>query len=240
MKLTLTTVLLAALSMAVVTGSAEELALTEQLKRVLPPNSDVSNVQPTPVPGIYEVTVGSRTFYAHSNGEFLLVGDMFDLNRNVNLADERRGERMKVAIAEIPESRMIVMGPEDPKRVITVFTDVDCGYCRKLHRDVPALNEAGLQVRYLMFPRAGLGSKSYHTSVSVWCAEDRVDAITRAKLGQAIEPKTCENPVAEHYKLGQEVGIRGTPTLIMDDGRIVPGYLPPLALLAELGISPNE
>jgi len=91
-----------------------------------------------------------------------------------------------------------------------------------------------------MFPRAGLGSTSYHTSVSVWCSDDRVDAITRAKLGQAIEPKTCENPVAEHYKLGQEVGIRGTPTLIMDDGRIVPGYLPPQALLAEVGISPSE
>ena len=240
MKRSLIMLLLAALSMVAVTGSADELVLTEQLKKVLPQNADISDVQPTAVPGVYEVTVGSRTFYAHSNGEFLLVGEMFDLNRNVNLADERRGDRMQDALAAIPESRMIVMGPENPKRVMTVFTDVDCAYCRKLHRDVPALNEAGLQVRYLMFPRAGLGSKSYQTSVSVWCSEDRVDAITRAKLGQAIEPKTCENPVAEHYKLGQDIGISGTPTLVMDDGRIVPGYLPPQALLAEVGISPSE
>ena len=224
------------MSSSLVAGD-EVAAFRERLKKILPPSAVLSDVAQTPVPGVYEVTIGNRTVYAYGSGDFLLVGEMFDLVRDVNLAEEKHAEQLSEAIAGMPTDKMIVIGPDNAKRYVTVFTDVDCGYCRRLHRDVPALNAAGLEIRYLMFPRAGLGSKSYDTSVSVWCAEDQVDAITRAKLGQAIESRTCENPVAEHYRLGQQVGVAGTPTIILDNGRIVPGYLPPQTLLSQVGLS---
>jgi len=131
---------------------------------------------------------------------------------------------------------MIVFGPDAPKRYITVFTDIDCSYCRKLHNEVAELNEAGIQVRYLAFPRAGIGSKSHKKYESVWCNDDQQTALTSAKSGASVPSANCTNPVAETYKLGQEVGVRGTPTIIFDDGTVAPGYVPAKDLIKRMGL----
>ena len=144
---------------------------------------------------------------------------------------------MLKAINAIGESKMIVFGPASPKRTLTVFTDVDCPYCARLHQEVPQLTAAGVKVRYLLFPRAGVGSETYKRSVAVWCAKDRAKALATAKAGGKIDMKTCPNPVDEHLKLGAEVGVEGTPALVFDDGRVVPGYAPAAQLLAALGLA---
>ena len=123
------------------------------------------------------------------------------------------------------------------KTAITVFTDIDCGYCRKLHQEVPELNRLGIEVRYLAYPRAGLESESYDKIVSAWCADDQRLALTRAKTGKKIESRDCKNPVAQHFALGGAVGVTGTPSIIFEDGRLLPGYLPAERLAQQLGIA---
>ena len=129
---------------------------------------------------------------------------------------------------------MIVFAPEETKYTVTVFTDVDCLYCAKLHREMAALNDYGIKVRYLAFPRAGIHSETYNKMVSVWCADDTQKAMTQAKLNRRVEPKQCKNPVKDHYNMGQLVGVNGTPTMIFDNGELYPGYIPPETLLQAL------
>jgi thiol:disulfide interchange protein DsbC len=170
--------------------------------------------------------------YVYSVGDFVMIGDVYDAVRKVNLGEEMRNEKMAEALASIPESEMIIMG-ESTDRYVTVFTDTDCGYCQKFHQHVAELQSMGMQVRYLMFPRAGINSASYDEAVSVWCAEDQREAMTIAKAGGTVEPKVCENPVEKQYRLGQRLGVRGTPTMVLDSGKVIPGFLPPAQLLAE-------
>jgi len=223
----------------VVMTSADEITdrVTANLEAILPEGTQITAIAESPMPNVYEVSVGSRTFYAIAEGKYLLLGDVYDTVRQVSLADELKAEKMTEAIAGISAEQMVVFGPESAERHITVFTDVDCGYCRKLHNEVPTLTEAGLQVRYMAFPRAGIGSDSYKKIVSVWCADDPQATMTLAKSGQVPEAKTCENPVADQYRIGQEVGVRGTPTIIFDDGNVLPGYLPADQILTRVGLN---
>ncbi|MGU9957825.1 MAG: DsbC family protein [Arenicellales bacterium WSBS_2016_MAG_OTU3] len=208
-----------------------------ELANILPPNITVVEITKSPMENVLEVQLsGGQEVYVISDGKFLMLGDVWDTERNVNISEEKKTREMAAAVSSIPAAQMIVFGPKDAKRHVTVFTDIDCGYCRKLHRDVPALTQAGLQVRYMMFPRAGLKSESYAKAVSVWCADDQQAAMTSAKQGSSIEPKTCANPVADQYHLGQQVGVRGTPTMILDDGTMIPGYLPANELLARVNL----
>ena len=115
-----------------------------------------------------------------------------------------------------------------------MFTDIDCGYCRRLHSEIEQLQENGVEVRYAAFPRAGVGSDSYKKYVSVYCAKDQNVTMTLAKAGKMPEPATCDNPVADQYKLGQKLGITGTPTLIFEDGEMQPGYAPWKELLKRM------
>ena len=152
-----------------------------------------------------------------------------NLRLNVLLAQDLKAVR-------IDESKMIVYKAKDEKAHITVFTDVDCGYCRMLHKEVPKLNEAGVTVRYLAYPRAGIGSEAYTKMVSIWCSADPKEWLTQAKLGADIPENKCANPVAEQYKLGNEVGVRGTPSIILSSGEFLPGYLPAAELVKHLGL----
>jgi thiol:disulfide interchange protein DsbC len=140
-----------------------------------------------------------------------------------------------MAAVDVKDTVVFPTGGER-KAVISVFTDVDCGYCQKLHREVPRLNELGVEVRYLAYPRAGIGSRSYQKIVSAWCAEDPNSAITALKSGQEIPDSDCTNPVAAQYELGQEVGVSGTPAIVLEDGRLLPGYLPADQLAQAIGI----
>jgi thiol:disulfide interchange protein DsbC len=193
-------------------------------------------VKPTPVAGLYEAVVGTRVVYISADGNYMFNGDLVDLTVRKNLSEARRATLINKVLDQIGEANMIVIGPAKPKRTITVFTDVDCPYCAKLHLEVPELTKNGVKVRYLLFPRGGLESETYKRSVAVWCAADRVKAIGIAKNGGKIDMKTCDNPVAKHYQMGKDLGIEGTPTILLDDGQILPGYLPAARLLDTLGI----
>jgi thiol:disulfide interchange protein DsbC len=168
------------------------------------------------------------------------MGDLIDLDNKRNLTAMRRGGLVLKSIDALGEANMVILGPAKPKRTLTVFTDVDCPYCARLHQEVPKLTQAGVKVRYLLFPRAGKGSETYMRSVAVWCAKDRVKALGIAKSGGKLEMKTCANPVDEHLRLGREVGVEGTPTIVMDDGRVLPGYAPAAELLTALGLQDGK
>jgi len=195
-----------------------------------------SEIIVSPANAVYRIEVQGNYAYAYVDGDYVLLGDLYNIKEQVNLGERASAERMAGLIKDVPTSKMIVYGPEAPKRYITVFTDIDCGYCQKLHREVPQLNEAGIQVRYLAFPRAGVGSKSHKKYVSVWCNADQQTALTSAKAGKSVVTASCDNPVEESYNLGREVGVRGTPTIMFDDGTVIPGYKPYTELIKLLDL----
>jgi thiol:disulfide interchange protein DsbC len=185
-----------------------------------------TSIKPSPIKDLYEVTIGSQIFYLSEDGKYHFSGDIIDLDTKQNVTDEKRDSLRKAALDAFGEKNMIVFGPKVPKHTITVFTDIDCGYCRKLHNEIADYTKLGIKVRYLAFPRAGLASESYTKAVSVWCADDRQKAMTNAKQGGNLPTKTCDNPVAAEYALGQELGVTGTPALVLENGKIYPGYAP--------------
>ncbi len=218
--------------------SADVDRITDKLAGVIPQNMKIQSIAESAMPGVYLVDLGSQTIFAYETGEHLLVGEAFDTTRQVSLLSEYKAGKMSQSLASLDQSEMIIMGPKDAEHYITVFTDIDCGYCRKLHFDtIPKLVDAGIQVRYLLWPRAGLNSNSYDKAVSAYCAEDQVQALTDAKAGKEIEAKECDNPVAEHFKIGIDGGVRGTPNIVLDNGIIIPGYVPASRILAQLNVT---
>jgi thiol:disulfide interchange protein DsbC len=192
-------------------------------------------LRPTPISVVYELTRGSDIAYVTADGKYAFTGDLIELNGSNNLTEQHRRELRLKAIAAFPESEMLVFGPKEPKYTVTVFTDVDCPYCRKLHSQIAEYNRLGVRVRYLLYPRTGPNSSSWTKAEQVWCSADRNDALTRAKLGQELKTKPCtNNPVARSYALGKDFALEGTPAIIMPDGEMVAGYLPPDALLEHL------
>ena len=196
-----------------------------------------ADVEKTDVNGVFRFWSGANLTHVYYADGHLLIGDMLNLKRKVSLGDEAKQTRIAKLLTD-NSVKTIVYGPKKPKRVVNVFTDIDCGWCRRLHNEVPKLTAAGVQVRYFAFPRAGLQSESANKYVSVWCSEDQQKAMDAAKAGDTPESKTCENPIADTYALGQEVGVRGTPNIILDDGSTPRGgYIKAEELLNILGIS---
>lgn len=210
-----------------------------ELVKIIPPATD-SDIVETEAENVFRISIQGSFAYAYVDGDFVLIGDLLNTASKENLGDTARAEITAKKIADVPVEKMIVYGPKEAKRHITVFTDIDCGYCRKLHREVPELNAAGVQVRYLAFPRAGLNSDSYNKYVSVWCNADPQASLTSAKSGETVADATCENPIAENYNLGRGVGVSGTPTIIMDDGSLTPGYVPFATILERMGIKKDS
>ncbi len=199
------------------------------------------SVAPTAIPGLYEVVLGGQVLYLSEDGQFAVQGDILDLGSRANLTENRRGELRGKAIAAVSENNMVVFAPEGPvKHTVTIFTDIDCGYCRKMHSQIADYNKEGIKIRYLMFPREGIGSESFKKAVAVWCADNRQEAMTKAKRGESIEPKTCDNPVQAQYELGDKLGVRGTPSLILESGEMLPGYMPPAQLARLLAESRDK
>lgn len=185
------------------------------------------------IPNVYQLRKGTRVIYLSADGKYFLKGDMIDADTRENLTEvAKRSVRKEMLFSQ--DNKPIEFKAKDEKHVLTVFTDIDCPYCVKLHREVPALNEKGITIKYLMFPRAGIGSASYKKTVSVWCADDNRQALTDAKDRKTVDTRTCENPVSAQYFLGQKVGVTGTPALITSSGRLIPGYMPAEKLLAML------
>ena len=192
-------------------------------------------VRPSPVPGLYEVRSGSDVGYVSVDGRFYLDGDIFDMQTRDNLTEARRQQGRLDLLSRISDADAIVFTPQGPiKHTLTVFTDIDCQYCRRMHQEMAEMNRLGIQVRYLMYPRNGPDTDSWHKAEAVWCSANRRDALTRAKKGEVIKAPACKAPIAKQYALGREMGIRGTPAIITDKGEYVDHYVPAAELSAYL------
>jgi thiol:disulfide interchange protein DsbC len=195
----------------------------------------VDELRATPIPGVYELTRGFDIAYVTADGKYAFSGDLIELNGSNNLTEERRRDLRIKAIDAFPENQMLIFAPKQPKYTVTVFTDVDCPYCRKLHSQIAEYNHLGIRVRYLLYPRTGPNTSSWTKAEQVWCSSDRNDALTRAKLGQELKVKPCaDNPVARSYQLGQDFAVQGTPAIVLANGEMLPGYVPPETLAQHL------
>jgi thiol:disulfide interchange protein DsbC len=195
----------------------------------LAPNIKVNEVRKAAVEGFYEVIVqDSQIVYVSADGRYLLQGSLFEIPTKSDLTEARRADLRLNLLARAPSNQRIIFAPKgEPKYKVAVFTDIDCGFCRELHKHVQEYNERGIQIEYLFFPRAGVGSDSHRKAVATWCAKDKQATLTKAKNGEDPGNASCVNPVADQYQLGQQMGITGTPTLVFSDGSIAPGYVTP-------------
>jgi thiol:disulfide interchange protein DsbC len=193
----------------------------------------VEDVRKSPVEGIYEVTRGAEVSYATSDARYFIVGgDLYDVDTDANITENRRRGIRSRLIETVPESEMLVFSPKDPKYTITVFTDIDCGYCRRMHSQMAEYNRLGIRVRYLFFPRSGPDTDSWHKAENVWCSANRNDALTRAKHGEDVKAPNCPSTiVARDYELARKLGVDGTPAVFLSSGEMLPGYLPPAQLM---------
>ena len=200
----------------------------------------IQTIAPSEIKGIYKVQVlGGPQLYVDESGSFFIAGDLYKIAAGgfINLAEvEREADRAKL-MAQVDPRELIIFPAKNKKASISVFTDVDCFYCQKLHKEVPRMNELGIEVRYLAYPRAGIGSASYKKIASAWCADDPNEAITKLKNKQEIPINVCAgNPVAKQFSLGQKIGVSGTPAMVMENGKMLPGYMPADKLAKTLGI----
>lgn len=196
--------------------------------------AEVGAVERTPVPGMYQVMVDGQVVYVSADGKYLMKGPMYDLVNRVDLTDLAMAGVRRDRLSAVPEDEKLVFAPDQPKHMVNVFTDLDCGYCKRLHSQVEQYNELGIGISYLFLPRGGLQSPAYDKAVSVWCADDRHQALTLANLGAEPEPLQCDNPIADHFNLALALGIGVTPTLLTEDGIVLSGYMPPEQLLHRL------
>jgi thiol:disulfide interchange protein DsbC len=191
----------------------------------------LEDVRMTPINGVYEITRDSMISYTSSDGRYVIMGDMIDIDSDANLSENRRRGIRNRIIESVPESEMIVYSPKDPKYTVTVFTDIDCGYCRKLHSQMAEYNRLGIRVRYLFYPRSGPDTESWHKAEAVWCASNRNDALTKAKLDEAVKSTKCATGViARDWELGHKLSVEGTPAILLPSGEMLPGYSPPAQL----------
>jgi thiol:disulfide interchange protein DsbC len=198
------------------------------------PGAVIDSIKPSVIPGYKEVAIGGKVVYASVDGKYLMQGSLIELSSRDNLTANSEGVLRRGILDAVPRERRIIFSPAKPKYRITVFTDIDCGYCRKLHSQIADYMKEGISVEYLFFPRAGLNSESFTKAVNVWCAPNQRQALTDAKLDKKIAKRTCANPVTADYALGQKIGVDGTPAIYAADGTQIGGYLSPTEMLARL------
>jgi thiol:disulfide interchange protein DsbC len=199
------------------------------------PDARIDHLAESPIAGIFEVGLGSQVFYVSGDGRYIFNGKLIDLETRQDLTEGYLSKVRMQTLAAFDESRMIIFEPRgETKHTITTFTDVDCGYCRKMHSEIDSYAELGIRVRYMLYPRAGVKSKSYEKAVSVWCAQDQRKELTFAKTGAVPDRRTCENPVTEHMAVARQLGLQGTPMTITETGEQIMGYMPARELFAQM------
>ena len=220
------------------TSDAEQV-ITERLTETVP-GLRVDRVSESAVPGLYEVRTNNRDMiYATGDGEYIIAGELLQLTDNgiVNVTERARaGERADTMQNFGDEGVIRFKADGEEKAVVGVFTDIDCPYCRKLHDEMARINELGITVNYYAFPRSGPGTPSFRKYEAVWCSDDPQAAMNRAKAGEEVEAASCDNPVGEQYQLGQQVGVTGTPAIVLEDGSMIRGYVPADKLAEGLGL----
>lgn len=189
----------------------------------------LKSVKASPIPGLFEVVEGNNVVYYSKDGKFKFVGDLLELEARVNHTQNARDNLFKAtfekAFARVGEDSFVKFPAKGNKKGhINVFTDVDCYFCQKIHKEVPELNSMGVEVRYYFYPRAGQNSRTAQVLESIWCADDQQDAMTKAKSGQKVPARSCDNPIEQHMALATDLGLRGTPFIITDSGQKLNGY----------------
>ncbi len=223
-----------AMAPAVTLAEEADYSAVEAKLRELAPSATSIALSETPIEGLLQAQIGNEFVYVSRDGTYLLQGTMFNMDTRENVTDQAKSVLRKELIVDLDPAQQITFTPEDPDYELLVFTDIDCGYCRKLHDQVEAYNDQGIAIHYLAFPRAGVGSHSFEKFVSVWCNDDQQSALTLAKGGDEPVPMQCDNPIESQYELGREVGVTGTPALLTPDGQLIPGYMSPEDLRARL------
>ena len=218
-------------------ADAQDGELTREELAATLPGVQASDIHDSPLPGMYEIVLDSDVVYVSRDGGYLIQGDVIDLRERRNLTEGRRARARADILASVDTESMIVFSPEPEniRHTVTVFTDIDCGFCRQLHREMDQINALGVEVRYLSYPRTGPETESWFKADKVWCAGDRQAAFTDAILEDTVPEQSCDaTPVASHFQLGRQVSVLGTPTILTDDGVQLGGYLAPDELIGKL------
>ncbi len=208
---------------------ADNAEMREKLKEIMP-NVTVESIEPVANTGLYEVIIKGEIVYFSEDMQYVFQGDVIELQSRENITENKRVSLRKNALNALNEADMVVYEPKKTDYNLTVFTDIDCGYCRKLHNQMAEYNALGIRIRYLAFPRAGIDSEAFEKAEAVWCSTDRQQAMTDAKNGRDVHSEDCKSPVQAQYELGRRLGVTGTPSLFLDSGEMLPGYVPPARL----------
>ena len=217
----------------------DDLLISSKINAVLPKGMSVQSVKKSQIENLYIVDIGDlQPIYASKNGEFFFYGELYAVNGNMlqnTTKDEINLKRKSILDEALSEGDFITFKSDNEKHRVIIFTDVDCGYCRKFHNEINDFNDLGITVNYVAFPRSGLASDSYNKIVTAWCSTDAKDTITKMKQGIDVQLSMCQDhPVEKHFLLGQKIGITGTPAIIKSNGELLPGYLPPEELITRL------
>ena len=202
------------------------------------PDAKISSTSITPIKGLKQINLDSDSiddvYYMTDDGKYFIQGNIIETKTRKNLTEDSKTSTRQSIVSKFDENQRIDFFPEEMKHHITVYTDIDCGYCRKLHTEMQEYNNLGIGISYLFWPRSGINTPSYTKAVNAWCAVDRNEAMTLAQNGTALEPKQCDNPVADHFESGKKIGVRGTPNIVTDAGELIPTYMPADDLLKRL------
>jgi len=209
---------------------ASDISDIKEKLAVIMPSVKIENIKPLDNTGLYEAVINGEIIYFSKDARYVFQGDVIELEKRQNITELKRVELRKQTLASVDEAQMIIYEPKKTAHTLTVFTDIDCGYCRKLHQQMAEYNALGIRIRYMAFPRAGVDSESYNKAVDVWCAKDRKQALTDAKNGKEVNSESCNSPIQAQYELGRRLGVTGTPALFLENGQMLPGYVPPKRL----------
>lgn len=218
----LVTALSANFTVSADTDGAEKLkqALAKSMPNIVP-----TRISETPVAGLYEVIVGSQVVYMSADARYMIEGDLIDWETKTNISEEAKSSIRLSALDKLGADNMLIYKPGKVDNTITVISDINCGYCRQLHSEIPEYMRNNIEVRYIFMSERG-GSVGMKKTISVWCADDQQKALNIAKAGGEVEEKTCNNPIKDHAKLARDLGVRGTPAIILENGQLLAGYVP--------------
>ncbi len=222
-------------SFSAVSAELTEQENIEKLKQALAktmPQVQPTKISKTPIEGLYEVIVGSQVVYMSVDSRYMIEGDLYDLRTKKNISESAKSIIRLAAIDKLGEENMLIYKPEKVRNTITVITDIDCPYCRKLHSEIAEYMKNDIEVRYIFMPLKGAADMK--KTVSVWCADDQQLALDMAKAGSEIEEKDCDNPIKQHLVVARELGVRGTPAILLENGELLPGYVPVNRLITEI------
>ena len=212
--------------------------IKSKIASILPPDVTIEKIEQSSIDGLFKVFYGDiQPIYVTANGSHFIYGDMFQINKDgiTNITEIDINKKRAQVLSQIPKRELISFVSKNEKFSVLVFTDVDCGYCRKLHSQIEDYNKLGISINYLAFPRSGLGTESFSKMVGAWCSKNKRDSISKLKNDENIEINFCDSqPVSNHFVIGQKIGVDGTPAIIMPNGKLLPGYLSPSELFERL------